>query len=79
MMTWIMWLVTITCSDDAWKRHAADFTTMADKYQGNCISSKKMPDGKRFMEYKIEDVGDAEAFQDECQKFEGFTVQFESL
>ena len=74
-----MWLVTITCSDDAWKLYSAGFLAMADKYQGTCISSKKTPDGKRLMEYKIEDVGDAEAFQDECQNLEGFTAQFESL
>lgn len=74
-----MWLVTITCSADSWKRHAADFKGMADKYQGSCISDKKMPDGKRLMEYKIEDVEDAEAFQAECQSLAGFTAQFESL
>lgn len=74
-----MWLVTITCSADAWKRHGADFKAMADKYQASCVSSKKVPDGNRFMEYKVEDVGDAEAFQDECQNLEGFTAQFQSL
>lgn len=74
-----MWLVTITASADAWKFYGVGFKAMADKYQGSCLSSKKMPDGKRLMEYKIEDVGDAEAFQDECQKLEGFTVTFESL
>lgn len=55
-----MWLVTITCSADAWKRHGADFKAMADKYQASCVSSKKVPDGKRFMEYKVEDVGGIE-------------------
>ena len=74
-----MWLVTITCSTDAWKRYGTSFLAMADKYQGTCVSSKKTPDDKRFMEYKIEDVGDAEAFQNECQNLEGFTAQFESL
>lgn len=74
-----MWLVTITCSADAWKRHGADFKAMADKYQAICASSKKVPDGKRFMEYKVEDVGDAESFQSECQNLEGFTAQFESV
>lgn len=74
-----MWLVTITCSTDAWKFYGTDFNAMANKYQGTCVSSKKMPDGKRFMEYKIEDVGDAEAFQDECQNLEGFTATFESF
>lgn len=74
-----MWLVTIACSPDAWKSYGADFKAMADKYQGTCVSSKKMPDGKRFLEYKIEDVGDAEAFVDSCQNLEGFTAIFESL
>lgn len=74
-----MWLVTITCSTDAWKRLSTDFLAMADKYQGTCVSSKKTPDDKRFMEYKIEDVGDAEAFESECQNLEGFTAQLESL
>ncbi len=58
-VTIIMWLVTITCSADAWKRYSAGFLAMADKYQGTCVSSKKTPDGKRFMEYRIEDVGEA--------------------
>ena len=74
-----MWLVTITCSGNAWKLHATEFLAMADKYPNECISSKKTPEGDRAMEYKIEDVGDAEAFQEECQAIEGFTAQFESL
>ena len=74
-----MWLVTITCSADAWKLHSADFKAMADKYQGTCVSSKKMPDGKRLMEYKIEDIEDAETFQNQCQNFEGFMSSFESI
>ncbi|MBE9033831.1 hypothetical protein [aff. Roholtiella sp. LEGE 12411] len=74
-----MWRVNITCSGDAWKRYAIDFKTTADKYQGELISSKKMPDGTRIMAYKIEDVSDAEAFQEDCVKFDGFTTDFESL
>lgn len=74
-----MWLVIITCSGDAWKRHATDFLALADKYPSTCVSSKKTPDDKRFMEYQIEDVGDAEAFQDECQNLDGFSARFESL
>lgn len=74
-----MWLLIITCSGDAWKRHGNDFLALADKYPGTCISSKKTPDGQRFMEYRIEDVGDAEAFEQECQNFEGFTARFEAL
>ncbi|MFE1747399.1 hypothetical protein [Coleofasciculus sp. H7-2] len=74
-----MWLITINCSGDAWKRYANDFKAIADKYHSTCVSSKKTPDGQRFMEYKVEDVGDAESFQDECLSLEGFTASFESL
>ncbi len=74
-----MWLVIISCSGDAWKRYAVEFKAIADKYPGTCTSSKKMPDGQRLMEYKIEDVGDAEAFQDDCLNLEGFSARFESL
>jgi hypothetical protein len=74
-----MWLVNVTCSSDAWKRSAVEFKTMTDKYQGDCISSKRMPDGTRIMEYKIEDVSDAEAFQDECASLAEFTAYFESF
>ncbi len=74
-----MWRVNITCSEEAWKLKATEFKTLADKYQGNCITSKKMPDGTRFMAYKIEDVSDAESFQEECGNWAGFTSDFESL
>lgn len=74
-----MWLVTITCSGNAWKRHATEFLAFADKYPNECVSSKKAPDGERLMEYKIEDVGDVESFQEDCQSLEGFTARFESL
>jgi hypothetical protein len=74
-----MWQVNITCSGEAWKLYATEFTAVADKYRGDCITSKKMPDGKRIMAYKIEDVSDAEAFQEECQKFAGFMADFESM
>jgi hypothetical protein len=74
-----MWRVNITCSGDAWKRYAIDFKKTADKYQGELIGSKKMPDGTRIMAYKIEDVSDAEAFQEDCVNFMGFTADFESL
>ncbi len=74
-----MWLVTINCSTDAWKQSSAAFLALVDKYQGTCASSKKTPNDDRTMEYKIEDVADAEAFQDECQNLTGFTAQFESL
>jgi hypothetical protein len=75
-----MWLVSITCSADAWKHHAAEFLALAEKYPSNCVSSKKMPeDGKRIMAYHVEEVGDAEAFQEECQQLAGFKAIFESL
>jgi hypothetical protein len=75
-----MWLVTITCSADAWKRHSAEFLAIADKYPGTPVSSKKMKsDGERIMQYQIEDVGDAESFQDECASLPEFTAIFESL
>jgi hypothetical protein len=74
-----MWRVNITCDGEAWKRYGADFKTMTDKYQGELIGSKKMPDGMRIMSYKVEDVSDAETFQEECANFAGFTADFESL
>ncbi|MBH8554138.1 hypothetical protein I8751_17545 [Nostocaceae cyanobacterium CENA357] len=74
-----MWQVNISCSGDAWKRYAIDFKATAEKYQGELIGSKKMPDGTRIMAYKIEDVSDAEAFQEDCVNFTGFTADFESL
>lgn len=73
-----MWQVNINCSGDAWKSYGAAFKALADKYPGDCITSKKMPDGQRIMVYKIEDVSDAETFTEECQKFPGFTAYFES-
>ncbi|MBD2244667.1 hypothetical protein [Nostoc sp. FACHB-888] len=74
-----MWQVNITCSDDAWKQYGTEFKAIAEKYQGELISSKKKPDGTRIMSYKIEDVNDAEAFQEDCANFAGFTTDFESL
>jgi hypothetical protein len=74
-----MWRVNITCSDDAWKLYGINFKAIAEKYQGELIGSKKMPDGTRIMSYKIEDVSDAESFQEDCAKFAGFITDFESL
>ncbi|MCC5647785.1 hypothetical protein LC607_33735 [Nostoc sp. CHAB 5824] len=74
-----MWKVNITCSGDAWKRYGTEFKAIAEKYQGELIGSKKMPDGTRIMSYKIEDVSDAESFQEDCTNFAGFTTDFESL
>ena len=74
-----MWQININCSGAAWKSYGTEFKAIADKYPGDCITSKKLPDGQRIMVYKIEDVSDAEAFAEECQKFSGFTAYFESL
>lgn len=74
-----MWLITITCSADAWKQLGTQLLAIADKYSAVSVSSKKMPDGERTMEYKVEDVGDAEAFEAECQQLAGFTASFEAL
>jgi hypothetical protein len=74
-----MWQVNINCSDDAWKQYGTEFKAIAEKYQGELISSKKKPDGTRIMSYKIEDVNDVEAFQEDCANFAGFTTDFESL
>ncbi|NJL11018.1 MAG: hypothetical protein HC908_14975 [Calothrix sp. SM1_7_51] len=74
-----MWLVNITCSEEAWKQNAIEFKAMTQKYQCEVITSKKMTDGTRIMAYKLEDVSDAENFQTECTNFAGFTSDFESL
>ena len=74
-----MWHVNITCDGAAWKRYAAEFQTMAEEYQSELIGSKKMPDGTSIMSYKIEDVSDAEEFQEKCANFPGFTSDLESL
>jgi hypothetical protein len=52
---------------------------MVENYQAELIGSKKMPDGKRIMSYKIEDVSEAEAFQEQCTNFIGFISDFEAL
>lgn len=75
-----MWRVTIQCSDDNWHIHATAFKTIAEKYPGTLLSSKKMPgDDRRIMSYQLEDVSDAEEFTEECQSLAGFTAMFESL
>ncbi|MBG1271620.1 hypothetical protein [Nostoc sp. WHI] len=74
-----MWKVNITCSSDAWKQYGTEFKAIADKYKSELIGSKKLPDGTRIMSYKIEDVSDAEAFQEDCTNFAGFASDFESL
>lgn len=74
-----MWCVNITCSAEAWKISGAEFKQMVENYKTELIGSKKMPDGTRIMSYKIEDVSDAEEFQEKTGKFPGFISDFESL
>ena len=74
-----MWQVNITCDGEAWKTYAVEFKEMVKKYPVELIGSKKMPDGNRIMSYKIEDVSEAESFQEECTKFVGFISDFEAL
>jgi hypothetical protein len=74
-----MWRINITCDGEAWKVYGVEFKKMVEKYQCELIGSKKMPDGKRIMSYKMEDVSEAEAFQEECTKFIGFISDFEAL
>jgi hypothetical protein len=69
----------ITCDGEAWKVYGAEFKKMVENYQAELIGSKKMPDGKRIMSYKIEDVSEAEAFQEQCTNFIGFISDFEAL
>jgi hypothetical protein len=52
---------------------------MTATYPCELIGSQKMPDGSRIMCYKIESVDEAETFQEMCEKFAGFTTDYESL
>ncbi|HEY9908837.1 MAG TPA: hypothetical protein V6D18_14665 [Thermosynechococcaceae cyanobacterium] len=75
-----MWRVIIRCSAEAWRDHATTFNPIALKYAGTVISSKKMKDDeRRIMEYRVENVDDAESFVEECLTLDGFTAAFESL
>ena len=74
-----MWQVNIFCDGDAWKLSGAAFKALIEKYDSELIVSKKMPDGKRIMGYKIEDISDAESLIADCAQFAGFTADFESL
>ena len=74
-----MWQVNISCNGDAWKLYGTQFKAMVQKYPAQLITSKKMPDDTRIMAYKIEDISDAETFQEDCTKFPGFTSDYESL
>ncbi|WP_310486770.1 hypothetical protein [Chamaesiphon sp. VAR_69_metabat_338] len=75
-----MWRVTINCSAEDWRIHGAAFKELATKYPASLLSSKKMHgDERRIMEYKIEQVSDAEDFTDACLTIPGFSALFESL
>jgi hypothetical protein len=46
----------------------------------NRVSTRKIKaDGDRIMQYELEDVGDAEAFEEECGALPDFSAMFESL
>ena len=75
-----MWRVIVYCSADSWRTRAKDFNAIVAKYGAKSLSSKKMKeDERRIMEFQIENVDEAESFQDECLLIEGFTAQFEAL
>lgn len=75
-----MWRVIVNCSADSWRTQAKAFNEILAKYSAKPLSSKKMQgDERRIMEFQIDDVSEAESFQDECLTLEGFTAQFESL
>ena len=74
-----MWKVNIFCDGEAWKQYGGAFKTLLEKYESELIVSKKMPDERRIMGYKIEDISDAESLIEDCAQFEGFSADFESL
>lgn len=75
-----MWRVIVNCSADSWRTQANAFNAILAKYAAKPLSSKKMQDDeRRIMDFQIDDVSDAESFQDECATLEGFTAQFEAL
>lgn len=74
-----MWLVTISCSDESWRNQANTFNALASRYSAPTPITKKMLDGRRTMEYQLEDIGDAEALQEECMQLEGFKAQMEAM
>ncbi len=75
-----MWRVLINCSSEAWKAHSAEFKAIAARYTAEAGITRKMKgDERRIMEYKLEDVSDAEEFVEACMALEGFTAMFESL
>ncbi len=75
-----MWKVIIHCSAESWRLYAKEFNAIAANYPATPLSTKKMKDDeRRIMEYKVEEVDDAEAFMEACMTLDGFTASFESL
>ncbi len=55
------------------------FKAIAERYPGEPGITRKMKgDQRRVMEYKLDDVSDAEEFAEACMALEGFTATFES-
>lgn len=75
-----MWRVLVNCSAEAWTEHSVAFKAIADRYAGEPGITRKMQgDQRRTMEYKLEDVSDAEEFVEACMALTGFMALFESL
>lgn len=75
-----MWRVTVNCSAESWRISATAFNAILAKYPATPIGSKKFRDDeRREMDFQLDDVNDAESFQEECMTLDGFTAQFESL
>lgn len=75
-----MWRIIIQCSAESWRNHAKDFEAIASQYPATPLSSKKMKDDeRRLLEYRVENVGDAEDLVEACAALPGFSATFESL
>jgi outer membrane protein assembly factor BamD (BamD/ComL family) len=75
-----MWRIIIQCSAESWRNHAKDFEAIASQYPATPLSSKKMKDDeRRILEYRLENVSDAEEFVEACTTLDGFSGTFESL
>ena len=75
-----MWKVTIQCSADSWSKQGAVFKEIAAEYSNTPQSSKKMKgDGRRVMEYELENVGEVEEFLERSLALDGFMGEFEAL
>jgi hypothetical protein len=75
-----MWRVIIQCSAESWANHAKEFKAIAAQFPAETIASKKMKgDERRIMEYRLENVSDAEDFVAACLGLEGFQALFEAL